>query len=233
MATTTNYGWETPDDTDLVKDGAAAIRTLGSAIDTSLVDLKGGTTGQVLSKASNTDMDFTWGTSGGLTLISTATPSAATTVSFTSIPTTYKMLIVKYVARQSVNNTYFSVQLNAQASGHNWVATAIQGNNLCLLSAVAANESGFAINSRFSVVPICATTDTADQCQGVFQIYDADLSQTRHQVTWKASGRGSLTQHNEGNGYIDLTSAGAITQIDFIRNSTQTITGTFYLYGAF
>jgi len=60
MATTTNFGWETPDDTDLVKDGALAIRTLGSAIDTSLVDLKGGTTGQVLSKASNTDMDFTW-----------------------------------------------------------------------------------------------------------------------------------------------------------------------------
>jgi hypothetical protein len=60
MATTTNFGWETPDDTDLVKDGALAIRTLGSAIDTSLVDLKGGTTGQVLSKTSNTDMDFTW-----------------------------------------------------------------------------------------------------------------------------------------------------------------------------
>lgn len=60
MATTTNFGWETPDDTDLVKDGAAAIRTLGGAIDTSLVDLKGGTTGQILSKASNTDMDFTW-----------------------------------------------------------------------------------------------------------------------------------------------------------------------------
>ena len=60
MATTTNFGWTTPDDTDLVKDGAAAIRTLGSAIDSSLVDLKGGTTGQVLSKASGTDMDFTW-----------------------------------------------------------------------------------------------------------------------------------------------------------------------------
>jgi hypothetical protein len=60
MANTTNFGWETPDNTDLVKDGALAIRTLGSAIDTSLVDLKGGTTNQVLSKASNTDMDFTW-----------------------------------------------------------------------------------------------------------------------------------------------------------------------------
>jgi len=63
MATTTNFGWETPDDTDLVKDGALAMRTLGNAIDTSLVDLKGGTTGQVLSKTSNTDMDFTWVTS--------------------------------------------------------------------------------------------------------------------------------------------------------------------------
>lgn len=60
MATTTNFNWETPDDTDLVKDGAAAIRTLGSSIDTSFVDLKGGTTGQVLAKASGTDLDFTW-----------------------------------------------------------------------------------------------------------------------------------------------------------------------------
>jgi hypothetical protein len=60
MATTTNFGWETPDDTDLVKDGAAAMRTLGNSIDTSFVDLKGGTTGQVLAKASNTDLDYTW-----------------------------------------------------------------------------------------------------------------------------------------------------------------------------
>jgi hypothetical protein len=60
MATTTNFGWETPDDSDLVKDGALAMRTLGNAIDTSLVDLKGGTTGQNLRKNSNTDMDFIW-----------------------------------------------------------------------------------------------------------------------------------------------------------------------------
>ena len=60
MATTTNFGWTTPNDTDLVKDGAAAIRTLGQSIDTSMMDLKGGTTGQVLAKNSNTDMDFVW-----------------------------------------------------------------------------------------------------------------------------------------------------------------------------
>jgi hypothetical protein len=60
MATTTNFGWETPDDTDLVKDGAAAIRTALGGVDTSFVDLKGGTTGQVLAKASGTDLDFSW-----------------------------------------------------------------------------------------------------------------------------------------------------------------------------
>ncbi len=60
MATSPLFGWEEPDDTDLVKDGAAAMRTLGNAIDTSMGDLLGGTTGQILSKASNTNMDFTW-----------------------------------------------------------------------------------------------------------------------------------------------------------------------------
>jgi hypothetical protein len=60
MATTTNFGWTTPDDTSLVKDGAAAIRTLGQSIDTSMMDLEGGTINQLLAKNSNTDMDFKW-----------------------------------------------------------------------------------------------------------------------------------------------------------------------------
>jgi hypothetical protein len=61
MATTTpNFGWAVPTSTDLVKDGAVAIETLGDAIDASLVDLKGGTTNQVLAKNSDTDMDFKW-----------------------------------------------------------------------------------------------------------------------------------------------------------------------------
>lgn len=60
MPTTSNFGWTTPADTDLVKDGAAAIRTLGNGIDASFLDLKGGTTGQILSKNSGTDLDFVW-----------------------------------------------------------------------------------------------------------------------------------------------------------------------------
>lgn len=69
MATTTpNFGWPVPTSTDLVKDGATAIEGLGDAIDASLLDLKGGTSGQVLKKNSNTDMDFIWSAdSAGMT----------------------------------------------------------------------------------------------------------------------------------------------------------------------
>ena len=76
MATTTpNFGWSVPTSTDLVKDGATAIETLGDSIDASLVDLKGGTTGQVLAKNSNSDMDFIWAaaTSGDITGVTAGT----------------------------------------------------------------------------------------------------------------------------------------------------------------
>lgn len=73
MATTTpNFGWPVPTSTDLVKDGATAIESLGDSIDASLLDLKGGTSGQVLSKNSNTDMDFTWVTSDDANAIQNA-----------------------------------------------------------------------------------------------------------------------------------------------------------------
>jgi hypothetical protein len=73
--TTTNFGWTIPSDTDLVKDGAAAMRTLGNSIDTSFVDLKGGTSGQILAKASNTDLDYTWITNdvGDITAVTAGT----------------------------------------------------------------------------------------------------------------------------------------------------------------
>lgn len=102
MATTTpNFGWAVPTSTDLVKDGAVAIETLGDSIDASLVDLKGGTTGQVLAKATGTDMDFTWATpaaGGGLVKIASNTFSAVSSVSlpngtFSSTYRNYKVQI--------------------------------------------------------------------------------------------------------------------------------------------
>jgi hypothetical protein len=57
---TTPFGWQMPTNTDLVTDLPADFEVFGQAVATSMGDLLGGTTGQILSKATNTDMDFTW-----------------------------------------------------------------------------------------------------------------------------------------------------------------------------
>ena len=72
---TSNFGWQMPTSTDLVTDLPADFEVFGQAVDTSLADLKGGTTGQILSKATNTDMDFTWITNdiGDITAVTAGT----------------------------------------------------------------------------------------------------------------------------------------------------------------
>ena len=57
---TTNFGWVMPTSTDLVTDLPADFAVFGQGVDTSLAQLNGGTTGQVLSKTSNTNLAFTW-----------------------------------------------------------------------------------------------------------------------------------------------------------------------------
>jgi hypothetical protein len=114
MATTTNYGWTTPDDTALVKDGASAIRTLGSSVDTTTKALNPsttlgdieyrsstantntrlgiGTTGQVLSVSGGVPA-WTTSSSGGMTLLST-TSLSGTTTTVSSIDQTYTNLLI-------------------------------------------------------------------------------------------------------------------------------------------
>jgi hypothetical protein len=62
---TSNFNWQMPTATDLVTDLPADFEVFGQAVDTSLADLKGGTTGQVLKKNTNADMDFVWGAVAG------------------------------------------------------------------------------------------------------------------------------------------------------------------------
>ena len=57
---TTPFSWQMPTATDLVTDLPADFEVFGQAVATSMADLLGGTTGQVLSKTTNADMDFTW-----------------------------------------------------------------------------------------------------------------------------------------------------------------------------
>ena len=106
--TTTNFGWDIPQSTDLVKDGATAIAALGQDIDTAFVDFKGGTTGQVLKKTSGTDLDVEWGTaSSGLTLINTTSFSG--------------------VASQAVNNVFSATYDNYKIVFNCIIATSDQG----------------------------------------------------------------------------------------------------------
>ena len=57
---TTYFGWVMPNSADLVTDLPADFNVFGQGVDTSMSQLLGGTTGQVLSKTSGTNMAFTW-----------------------------------------------------------------------------------------------------------------------------------------------------------------------------
>jgi hypothetical protein len=57
---TSSFGWQMPTNVDLVTDLPADFEVFGQAVDTSMADLLGGTTGQILAKNSNTNMDFVW-----------------------------------------------------------------------------------------------------------------------------------------------------------------------------
>jgi hypothetical protein len=73
---TSNFGWQMPTPTDLVTDLPADFEVFGQAVDTSLADLQGGTTGQILAKATNADMDFAWITNdvGDITAVNVTSP---------------------------------------------------------------------------------------------------------------------------------------------------------------
>lgn len=121
MPSTTNFSWTTPADTDLVKDGASAIRTLGNSIDTSMADLLGGTSGQVLTKNSNTNMDFAWSTfsSGSMTLIDSASLSGLSSKTFSSLPQTYENLMVRiYGSNFSSGTATFNMTVNGDTGSN-------------------------------------------------------------------------------------------------------------------
>jgi len=138
MATSPNYGWLEPDNTDLVKNGALAIRTLGNAIDTTMAtmtpkstftakgsiaaataastpaNLSVGTNGQVLTADSTAATGLKWATptSGSMTLLSTTTLSGASTT-ISSISQSYKNLrILIYSVYNNTADGNFTIKFN-------------------------------------------------------------------------------------------------------------------------
>lgn len=146
MATTTNYSWTTPDDTSLVKDGAAAIRTLGSSIDTTTKNLNPqtttgaiayrsatsnvntalpiGTAGQVLTVNSGaTAPEWATPAAGGMTLIANTTlGTTATSITFSTISGSFKDLMILFTGRNDSvggNGTRLRITFNAD-TGNNY-----------------------------------------------------------------------------------------------------------------
>jgi hypothetical protein len=136
--TTPNFGWSVPVSTDLVKDGATAIELLGDSIDTSLVDLKGGTTGQVLAKASGTDMDFSWVTTDDADAIQNAIVDAkGDLIGATAADTPARLAV-------GANGTVLTAD-STEATGLKWATPAVGG--MTLLSTTTLSGSTTTISS--------------------------------------------------------------------------------------
>ena len=181
-----------------------------------------GTASQVLSVSGGVPAWTTPAGGGGMTLIATATPSAATTVSFTSIPGTYKHLQLIYTNIYQNVGGYWTIRLNGDSStNYFWRQLAA---NTSVTSATAIGNGG-------QVAPIPANTTSSttynSQAKGVFDLFRYAETETKF---YRVLASGDLTDAAvQMQGFYLSTTA--VTSIEFIRSSTQTITGNFYLYG--
>ena len=226
MATTTNFGWTTPDNTGYVKDGALAIRTLGSAIDTSMVDLKGGTTGQILKKTSGTDMDFEWVAQQSWTSLASGSLSTGT-LSLTSISGNYKNLRLIMSNVQISTNANIQIRINnlsgmyyERVAFFNDVNTGtVVGNGNQTEWITSGNTSvKNAINSVGNLLvdfPNYTNTTTSKTMQ-MTSVY-INSSTSEDNTLW------AVGMNNE--------STAAITRIDAILSTGTYSTGTYILYG--
>lgn len=156
MATTTNYSWTTPDDTALVKDGAAAIRSLGTAIDTTvfnnasaaiaktIVDAKGDlivgtaadTVARLASSASN----------GNVLTVDTSTASGLKWAAPAGGGKVLQVVYATYATAKTVASTTFTdTDLSATITPTSATSTILIFVNQQGLSARSSTQNGFGL----------------------------------------------------------------------------------------
>jgi hypothetical protein len=206
MATTTpNFGWPVPTSSDLVKNGATAIEGLGDAIDASLLDLKGGTTGQVLAKASNTDMDFSWTTpsSGGATFVgANATKTADQSLSNATITSISfdgtDIVDTNGFHDPSTNNTRMTIP-TGYAGKYEVTAQLQWSQNTSGGREVYFRKNG---STDLQVIQAAASGSTNMTISGIYTLAVADYIEVRG---YQSSG-GSLAVQGTNSGYTNCSS---------------------------
>jgi hypothetical protein len=186
-----------------------------------------GTDSQVLSVSGGVPAWTTPAAGGGMTLIATATPSAATSVSFTSIPSTYKhLLLIVASATQSATSVSWKVRLNGSSSGYNWATIAASTTN----NVGASNSaSGLGDYSSAAVPPVgTAATDYYRHAQSATWIYRYAEAENKTCQWWS---KGYDETYTMATGFGQWRNTTAVNEVSLVRSSTQTITGTIYLYG--
>ena len=253
MATTTNYGWTTPDDTALVKDGAAAIRTLGSSVDTTTKALNPsttlgdieyrsstantntrlgiGSTGNILTVAGGVPTWAAPAAAGGMTLIQEQTASANSSLSFTSIAGTYKQLFLVWSGiYHSGSGSTFAIRFNNDSTSQ------YRGNGFSGLGttviARSMNETSVTLNGAVNLAPfgVGANLGTDFNLAAVGTLLvDNYASATKVKTFFSQYGyyNNSAAYYNsaELNGTFNTTTA--ITSVDIVRLSgSDTFTNT-------
>jgi hypothetical protein len=217
--TTTNFGWDIPQSTDLVKDGATAIAALGQDIDTAMVDLKGGTTGQVLAKATNTDLDFTWVAQDDSNAIQNAIVDAKGDLITASAADTPARLAV------GTNGQVLTAD-STQSTGIKWASASSGG--LTLLSTTSLSGSTTTVSTIDQTYRNLYILVKDFKCSSDFNLLlqvNSDSTGTNYmQYVLRAAG-GSTAPYSDGSSTqgIDPTGYGA-------KGSTDNYTWSCFLY---